>query len=87
MNCRLAPEAAIQQLPSFLPKFYQEAWRIQARSRNDICSTFEVSLGVARHIPNSIATVRVRLINGLIKTLQRCRCCGTNSATYRRQKL
>ena len=30
-----------------------------------------------RHIPNSIATVRVRLINALIKTLPRCPCCGS----------
>ena len=40
-----------------------------------------------RHIPNSIATMRVRLINALIKTLPRCPCCGANAATYRRQKI
>jgi SRSO17 transposase len=40
-----------------------------------------------RHIANSIATMRVRLINALIKTLPRCPCCGCNPATYRRQKI
>ena len=40
-----------------------------------------------RHIANSIATMRVRLINALIKTLPRCPCCGSNTATYRRQKI
>src|SRR5438034_829165 len=40
-----------------------------------------------RHIPNSIATVRVRLINALIGILPRCPCCGANPATYRRQKI
>jgi hypothetical protein len=38
-----------------------------------------------RHIANSIATMRIRLINALIKTLPRCPCCGSNAATYRRQ--
>lgn len=40
-----------------------------------------------RHIPNSIATMRIRLINALIKNLPRCPCCGSNAAaTYRQQK-
>jgi SRSO17 transposase len=40
-----------------------------------------------RHIPNSIATMRLRLINALIKTLPRCPCCGSTAATYRRQTI
>src|SRR5258708_10862676 len=40
-----------------------------------------------RHVPNSIATVRARLINALIKTLPRCPCCGGSATTYSRQKL
>jgi rRNA maturation protein Nop10 len=41
-----------------------------------------------RHIPNSIATMRLRLINALVKTLPRCPCCGGNAAaTYWRRKL
>src|SRR5450759_5280823 len=36
-----------------------------------------------RHIANSITTMRIRLINALIKTLPRCPCCGSNAATYR----
>jgi SRSO17 transposase len=30
-----------------------------------------------RHIPNSIATIRRRLIVALAKTLPRCPCCNT----------
>jgi hypothetical protein len=33
-----------------------------------------------RHIPNSIATMRVRLIYALVKILPRCPCCGTAAA-------
>jgi len=40
-----------------------------------------------RHIANSIATMRIRLVNALIKTLPRCPCCGSNAATNRRQKI
>jgi hypothetical protein len=40
-----------------------------------------------RHIPNSIATMRIRQINAPIKTLPRCPCCGSNVATYRRQNI
>jgi len=47
----------------------------------------DLPLRPERHIANSIATMRVRLINALIKTLPRCPCCGSNAATYRRQKI
>jgi hypothetical protein len=40
-----------------------------------------------RHIPNSIATMRVHLIRALIKVLPRCPCCGANPAFDRRRKL
>ena len=40
-----------------------------------------------RHIPNSIATMRIRIIDALIRTLPRCPCCGASAATYGRQKL
>jgi hypothetical protein len=40
-----------------------------------------------RHIANSIATTRVRLINALIKTFPRCPCCGANAVKHRRRKL
>src|SRR6266567_9539452 len=55
----------------------------------DACLTRRLStqgilpLRPERHIPNSIATMRIRLINALIKTLPRCPCCGGNAATYR----
>jgi hypothetical protein len=39
-----------------------------------------------RHIPNSIATMRIRLTNALISNLPRCPCCGAHAATYRRRK-
>ncbi len=39
-----------------------------------------------RHIPNSIATMRARLIRALIKTLPRCPCCGAASPSNRRQR-
>ena len=45
----------------------------------------DLPLRPERHIPNSIATMRTRLINTLIRTLPRCPCCGVNPATYRRQ--
>jgi hypothetical protein len=38
-----------------------------------------------RHIPNSIATTRVRLINSIIKNLPRCPCCGANAVGQRRK--
>ena len=38
-----------------------------------------------RHIPNSIATTRVRLINSIIKNLPRCPCCGANAVGQRRR--
>src|SRR6266478_5920466 len=38
-----------------------------------------------RHIPNSIATMRIRMIDALIKLLPRCPCCG-NQATIRRRR-
>jgi len=34
--------------------------------------------GLKRHIPNSIATMRARLINAIIRTLPRCPCCGAS---------
>ncbi len=34
-----------------------------------------------RHVPNSIATMRVRLIHDLIKTMTRCPCCGAIAAS------
>src|SRR5207249_145031 len=40
-----------------------------------------------RHVPNSIATTRARLINALVKTVPRCPCCGAKAATYRRPKV
>jgi hypothetical protein len=40
-----------------------------------------------RHIPNSIATMRLRLIRALVKTLPRCPCCGVFAGTYKRRKL
>jgi hypothetical protein len=40
-----------------------------------------------RHIPNSIATMRARLINALAKTLPRCSCCGANAARQSRRRL
>ena len=39
-----------------------------------------------RHIPNSIATLRWRLIHALIKTLPRCPCCGAIAAANRRKQ-
>ena len=36
-----------------------------------------------RHIPNSIATVRRRLIVALTRTLPRCPCCNSRSGGYR----
>jgi hypothetical protein len=32
-----------------------------------------------RHIPNSIATLRQRLIVALVEHLPRCPCCGTRN--------
>ncbi len=32
-----------------------------------------------RHVPHSIATMRVRLIHALVKTLPRCPCCGART--------
>ena len=40
-----------------------------------------------RHIPNSIATMRIRLINALVKTLAAMPCCGATAARYRRRKV
>ena len=40
-----------------------------------------------RHIPNSIATMRIRLINALIKNLPRCPCCGNKASRHSRQNL
>ena len=40
-----------------------------------------------RHVPNSIATMRVRLIRALIKTLPRCPCCGGHTAPKSRRRL
>jgi hypothetical protein len=39
-----------------------------------------------RHIPNSIATMRVRLIAALVKTLPRCPCCGAIAAANARRR-
>jgi hypothetical protein len=36
------------------------------------------------HIANSIATMRLPLINATIKTLPRCPCCGANASRHRR---
>jgi SRSO17 transposase len=47
----------------------------------------EPPLRPERHIPNSIATMRARLINVLAKTLPRCPCCGASAPTYRRRKV
>ena len=40
-----------------------------------------------RHIPNSIATMRIRLIDALVESLPRCPCCGARTATFGRRKL
>ncbi len=40
-----------------------------------------------RHIPNSIATVRLRLIRVLTKTLPRCPCCGARATPPTTTKL
>jgi DDE family transposase len=36
----------------------------------------ELPLRPERHIPNSIATMRIRLANAIARTLPRCPCCG-----------
>src|SRR5580692_5910825 len=35
-----------------------------------------------RHIPNSIATMRRRLIAAIVRRLPRCPCCGGSAARY-----
>src|SRR5262249_20286663 len=40
-----------------------------------------------RHVPNSIATMRARLIEALIEHLPRCPCCGADNAQHRRKRL
>jgi hypothetical protein len=39
-----------------------------------------------RHVPNSIATMRRRLIIALVSTLSRCPCCATPVAKGSRRK-
>jgi SRSO17 transposase len=39
-----------------------------------------------RHIPNSVATMRRRLIVALVRTLSRCPCCAAPNARLLRQK-
>lgn len=39
-----------------------------------------------RHVPNSITTMRVRLIRMLIKTVPRCPCCGVGAASNGRRR-
>ena len=39
----------------------------------------ELPLRPERHIPNSIATMRIRLANAIARTLPRCPCCGHNA--------
>ena len=43
----------------------------------------EPPLRPERHIPNSIATMRRRLIDALAKRLPRCPCCGARAMRYR----
>ncbi len=38
-----------------------------------------------RHIPNSIATLRRRLVYALVQTLPRCPCCAAPTPPYHRQ--
>jgi hypothetical protein len=38
------------------------------------------------HIPNSIATMRCRLIAALVGTLQRCPCCSVQTARQSRRR-
>ena len=40
-----------------------------------------------RHIPNSIATMRRRLIAALVRTLPRCPCCSAQMARHSRQRI
>jgi hypothetical protein len=40
-----------------------------------------------RHIPNSIATMRIRMIDALIKLLPRCPCCGNQAKISVRRNL
>ena len=40
-----------------------------------------------RHIPNSIATMRRRLMNAIIRRLPRCPCCGRSTARRARANL
>ncbi len=40
-----------------------------------------------RHFPNSIATMRLRLINALVRTIPRCPCCGVMAATDAQRNL
>ena len=39
-----------------------------------------------RHIPNSIATMRRRLIAALVRTLPRCPCCSAPMTRHPRRK-
>jgi len=39
-----------------------------------------------RHIPNSIATMRRRLIAALVRTLPRCPCCSAPMTRHQRRK-
>jgi hypothetical protein len=39
-----------------------------------------------RHMPNSVATMRCRLIPALVKNMPRCPCCNTSFVKYRRGK-
>ena len=40
-----------------------------------------------RHVPNSIATMRLRLVAALVKTLPRCPCCAAPIANRSRHRI
>jgi hypothetical protein len=43
-------------------------------------------LRTARHVPTSIATVRLRLIKGIVKRLPRCPCCHASTSAPNRHR-
>src|SRR6267143_2024657 len=47
----------------------------------------DLPLRPERHVPNSIATMRVRLSRALSKTIIRCPCCGAVAASRTRRKI
>ena len=49
-------------------------------------STPQIPLRPERHIPNSIATMRRRLIVALVRTLPRCPCCSAPMTRHPRRK-